>query len=39
MAVSQAETYADGSIRRRLAPGKMLKQIAAVSPPLITSEE
>ena len=29
-AVSKAETYANGSIRCRLAPAKMLKQIAAV---------
>ena len=32
-AVSQAETYANGSIRCRLAPDKMLKQIAAGLPP------
>jgi len=32
-AVSQAETYAHGSIRCRLAPAKMLNQIAAGLPP------
>lgn len=30
---SKARTYANGSIRCRLAPARMLKQIAAVSPP------
>ena len=32
-AISNALTYANGSIRWRLAPARMLKQIAAVSPP------
>ena len=32
-AASKAETHAHGSIRCRLAPAKMLKQIAAVLPP------
>jgi hypothetical protein len=33
-AASKAETYAHGLIRYRFAPAKMLKQIAAVLPPL-----
>ena len=32
-ATNKARTYANGSILLRLAPARMLKQIAAVSPP------